>query len=334
MNPAALLPGDVILETGNSAFGRAIRAVDGGAFSHALMWVGNTDFIEAVTDGARIISFARVLVTDPEHLLLLRHPDPAVARVAADEARNLAFKGYAFGKALATKLPVKPSSPTSLFCSQLIAEAYARAGSDLVTGKLPAKVKPRDLVDNSILQSLGTPALLEVKLEPGERPLLNRDKAYKGSLPARELRITKDAFAAVEPMTRALIPRPGNLAETLNILAGRSSEHKALADAVLNELEQRGYFSLLDDLIPKIASGAPITATPHVVASWRQSALRHRREWQTHQKLAARDPHALWRRLAQLYLRNQLLFAALAERAEEESGPTSGKHDSNFGQAD
>lgn len=139
----ALQPGDVLLEAGATLFGAAIRKADHGAYSHALMWVGNTDFVEAVGGGSRVISFARVLITRPERWLLLRHPDADLARAAAVEARNLAHKRYSLPKAVGTKLPVRPStSPTSLFCSHLVAEAYARAGVPLIPRKAAAKVTP------------------------------------------------------------------------------------------------------------------------------------------------------------------------------------------------
>lgn len=44
---SALLPGDVLLEAGNTLFGGGVRAINGGDYSHPLLWLGNTDFIEA-----------------------------------------------------------------------------------------------------------------------------------------------------------------------------------------------------------------------------------------------------------------------------------------------
>ena len=310
----ALQPGDVILEAGATLFGAAIRKIDRGTYSHALMWIGNTDFVEAVAGGSRVISFARVLVTKPARWLLLRHPRPDAARAAATEARNLAHKNYALGKALGTKLPVPASSsPTSLFCSQLVAEAYARAGAPLVAGKAPAKVTPNDLVRASSLQDIGVPPLVEVTPEAAVQHFLNRDGAYRGSLPVAERRIAMRAFAAVRPLARKLSPEPGNLVETLQGLADSPANHSELAAALLEALEQRGYFSLLDGLMLDIAQGqAPVGSAEHI-AGWRVSAERHQDEWRKYTAIANRSPYPIWKRFAQLYLRNHLLFAALIE---------------------
>jgi hypothetical protein len=315
-----LLPGDVLLETGATVFGAVIRKVDGGAYSHALMWLGNTDFIEAVAAGARVISFARVLVADPERWLLLRHPDRALALAAASEARNLAHKKYSLPKALATKLPIAPaSSPTSLFCSQLVAEAYARTGEALVNGKPAGKVTPNDLFRASSLHNLGIPPMVEVRLEADDTSLLDRDRAYRESLPAIERRISQHAFAAVRRLARDLKPAPGNLAELLQAVADSADDHSELAAALLEALEERGYFSLLDGMMAEICAGEPVAATPEQVAGWRKSAQRHQQEWRAHFRLSQRSPYPLWERFAQLYLRNYQMFAALVERG---TGPS------------
>jgi hypothetical protein len=315
-----LLPGDIFLEAGDTLFGQAIRAVDGGDFSHALMWVGNTDFIETVRRGARVISFARMIITDPEKWLWLRYPDEGIARAAATNARNLAHKRYSFPKALATKVRLPPAtSPTSLFCSHLVAEAYARAGVALVSGKPAVKVTPNDLLGTATLQSLGRPPVISADLEPEDLVLLNRDKAYKRSLPAREQEIAQQAYAAVRQMTRGLSPRPGNLAETLQALADSPGDHSALADSLHQELETRGYFTLLDGLMFEIATGVAKSATSEEVAGWRGSAQRHQEQFQAYSAIAKHSTYAIWPRHARFHARNAMLFGALIEGAEGRS---------------
>ena len=43
-DPQGLRPGDVVLERGNTWRSTAIAIATGGRFSHALIWVGGTDF--------------------------------------------------------------------------------------------------------------------------------------------------------------------------------------------------------------------------------------------------------------------------------------------------
>lgn len=89
-----LLPGDIVLEMGAGIRSKAIAAAVGGDYSHALIWVGGTDFIEVVRQGTRVISFARVVVARPDSWMVLRFPDRRIASNAALEARQIAHKGY------------------------------------------------------------------------------------------------------------------------------------------------------------------------------------------------------------------------------------------------
>ena len=126
LDPAGLLAGDILLESGTGFTSAAIRYVDGGNFSHALMWLGGNQLIEAVDCGARLISYTRVIIENPTSWKLLRFTgDAATAAKAAAEARNLAHKRYDTIGAISTTRWRIRSRPdvTMLFCSQLVAES-------------------------------------------------------------------------------------------------------------------------------------------------------------------------------------------------------------------
>ena len=129
-DPSQLLPGDVLLERGDSWKSAAVVAIDGGRYSHALLCLGGSDFLEAVAVGARIISFARAIIREPDNWALLRLVnDPEAAARAASHARNLAHKPYNLSGVISTKLPLSPSGQRArLFCSQLVAEQYKKNG--------------------------------------------------------------------------------------------------------------------------------------------------------------------------------------------------------------
>jgi hypothetical protein len=155
---------------------------------------------------------------------------------------------------------------------------------------------------------LGRPPLVPIELRNEERDFLNRDKSYKASAPATEQRISQAAFAALDPLTVHLDPRPGNLAELLQALADSPSDNFQLAAALLEQLEGRGYFELLQAPGPDELEAA----TPALAKSWLASAQRHRAEGLSHLQLACRSPYPLWKRFAQMHVHNALLFEGLA----------------------
>jgi hypothetical protein len=158
LDPGRLIPGDILLEHDTGPISTIIRAVDGGDYSHALLWLGSTSLVEAVGQGARVISFARIVIDDPSKWLLLRYPDASAAARASVEARNIAHKAYNLRGALNTQLRLPmDANPAKLFCSQLVAEAYHRAGVELVRGIAPARVTPRLLQTASNLAASPAP---------------------------------------------------------------------------------------------------------------------------------------------------------------------------------
>jgi hypothetical protein len=63
----SLQEGEVLLELGESLKSRMIARLDGGRFSHPLIWAGNSDFVEAVSGGVRNIAYMRVLIQRPDN---------------------------------------------------------------------------------------------------------------------------------------------------------------------------------------------------------------------------------------------------------------------------
>jgi hypothetical protein len=226
LNPAGLRPGDIVLEKGGGSQSNIIRLADGGDFSHALLWLGPTDLIEAVDVGARVISYTRVVIDKPGNWSVLRLVDNAEgAARAANEARRLAFKPYNLKGALNTKLGFsRTPDHMRLFCSQLVAEAYTRAGISLIPGTAPEMVTPGKLQSAATLTAIETPltTIPPSKLADA-RAALDRNSFYQESPMDRERVASQEAFLAVRSAANAL-PDPrhpgvrhpaGNLAELL-----------------------------------------------------------------------------------------------------------------------
>ena len=75
LDASQLMPGDVILESGDGLFSWLIRRADKGSYSRAILYLGANFIVEAVEQGVRVLQAARVITFHPEHYLVLRHPD-------------------------------------------------------------------------------------------------------------------------------------------------------------------------------------------------------------------------------------------------------------------
>jgi hypothetical protein len=257
-----LRPGDVVLERGSGFFSRVIQTADCGKYSHALIFLGGTDFLEAVGVGARVISYVRIAIADPSDWVVLRHPNAETARRAAHKARHLAHKTYGMIAAARSILPGRFEDDSSrIFCSQLVATAYERAGAKLVTGKEARQITPRLLYERSSLRQLKS---LPIRKPIGRKvPALDRDAHYAETGVAREMRISQSVYKAVQPELDRLInalevrPRPGNLVEVYDLLVqaearGKHDEVAPLMIALEEKLRQEKYF----DLYPALANEA------------------------------------------------------------------------------
>ncbi|WP_316163441.1 YiiX/YebB-like N1pC/P60 family cysteine hydrolase [Bradyrhizobium sp. SZCCHNRI20481] len=328
-DPGKLQPGDVVLERGKRLRSKAIALADRGTYSHALLWLGNTDFIEAVGNGVRVISFQRVLVHHPKRWLLIRLvEDPGKAQKAAAVARNLAHKKYDLRGALSTKMGGrKTPDPTSLFCSQLVATAYAEAGYAIAPGKIAAQVTPADIENKSGMTSIPLPL---VEVERGRKA--NRDESYKGTSMEREMQVSQEAFLAVQghidtledPATDGVNFPPGSLYDFLEVLSrqkrgvGTESE-----DLLLSELSRLNYFMLsvptvigaraeiesarAELLAPDISDAErhQILENLNTVAmSYRDTQQRYQQNGATCQRIYSYRRHQLWLKLAAMHFRN------------------------------
>jgi uncharacterized protein YycO len=345
---AQLRSGDVILECGSSFISGIIRAADWGKYSHALIFLGGTDFVEAVGNGARIISYVRVPIVNPSDWVVLRHPDAKTAQRAADKARNLVNKQYAFAAVLRSKVPVRfKSDPSRLFCSQLVAVAYERAGEKLVKGKESTQVTPKLLHKKSILKPLDE---IPIRTLIGRNiPALDRDAAYADSVMANEMLASQNALRFVRPKLSRLIkalgvaPRPGNLIELLQLLAkaearGKHEKVTPVLHALEDALGQEKYFelystfaknaeaALLADLEFAESSEAGVEECDYlarqsaeIAATYATALSRCETSARWFEDTSKTSQGSLWSRLAQMYRETSLTLKKLIGIAQSVS---------------
>lgn len=257
-------PGDVVLGRGPRLMSRAVRAADRAKYTHALIFLGGTDFLEAVGADARVISHMRFPIGDPANWAVLRHPEGATAQRAAHEARALAHRDNG-ATAFRSIMPFRfADDPCRVFCSQLVAQAYERVGAPLVTERTPVQITPRLLHKKSSLNPLE-----HVPVRPlaaRNIPSLDRDADYTRAGLAQETRASQAAFRAVRPELDALNgqlgagPKPASLVELLQALglAEARGRHEAVAPVMTTlhrALEHERYF----DLYPSLARAAEAT---------------------------------------------------------------------------
>lgn len=164
---SALQPGDIIVSTARHAVSYAIRAGTISAISHAMLYVGDGNVVEAVGDGVREVALGTAI---SGAILAVAYRD---ARV--DAAKAAAIVGYARAQvgrpydyagvaraghrilfplagrvldAVAGLAGVGSDSARAFYCSELVFAAYREAGVPL-TASAPDTSTPDDLVQLS-----------------------------------------------------------------------------------------------------------------------------------------------------------------------------------------
>jgi Permuted papain-like amidase enzyme, YaeF/YiiX, C92 family len=166
--------GDIILSAENGINSVAVRIWTLASVSHASIYVGNNEIVEAVGEGVRIRNVAKLL-EDESTIVAIRHPNvsPANSVALAEFMKSQVGKKYNYMGIMlqapfslerrACELPLVPdlvrdycirgvaaiqlglSDNDNFFCSQLVLEAYNNAGLPL-TNADPRLFNPADLL--------------------------------------------------------------------------------------------------------------------------------------------------------------------------------------------
>jgi len=172
--PEALQPGDILLSSMSSLRSAAIRLMTFAPVSHAAVYIGDRQVVEAVGSGVRVRGIDELLKEETV-VLVLRYPD-----LSAEQARNI--KDYALKKSgtgfsylgvtlhvplsIIRRLCEVPLAPLALrdacirsigvinqvaaresrlFCSQLVLQAYRHAEVPM-TDADPRLLSPADIL--------------------------------------------------------------------------------------------------------------------------------------------------------------------------------------------
>lgn len=327
-DPDHLEPGDVVLERGRGLISAGVATITRGSFSHALMWIDGTDFIEAMPTGVRVLSYARVPVTNPKNWRLLRPTSEhrLKGKLAADAARNMAFKTYdGWGAGLTVAGGRSIPNPRSLFCSQLVARAYQEAGLELLPSTTPEQFSPNDLARSTHLHEVQPVFREHIVGDDYPIAFLDRSRAFTGSGPDRQGEVDRLVFhsgiaewraqsATIDPK----LSEPGNLSELLTALqaVGRPARD-VIAERTRKAMHLHGYFNLADEglaqIFDRLAAGHDYTDQ---LKGWRHSRDRFIANAATSRSISIAMSHELWGDLAEMYERLGGQLAALIDHVE------------------
>ncbi|KAB8194961.1 hypothetical protein FKV24_005700, partial [Lysobacter maris] len=298
IGPDALAPGDIIVSTARHAVSYAIRAGTLSAISHAMVYVGDGNVVEAVGDGVREVPLATAI--EPA-ILAVAYRDPRVdasrAQAIVDFARAQVGRPYNYGgvaragyrilfpfssrvlDAIRDIAGVDDDTARSFYCSELVYAAFEAAGIPLDTASGDPGT-PDDLVQlrHGSLGYVGhlkaRDELLGIALALSTRALRAADS------PRTRVRALQDEGPSDYPV--ALIPQPdknacwaASMAMLLSYRRSQSISPETLAQEVDASLSTSYDWDLLENVrdrygfsvIPQ-PSNASLYHSPQEWARW------------------------------------------------------------------
>ncbi|MFD2427611.1 YiiX/YebB-like N1pC/P60 family cysteine hydrolase [Sphingobium scionense] len=130
-----LMPGDIILTASSGKMSKAIRLASKGQVSHAMICVQHGSVIDSTDDGVQAHNIQRELYGPDGHIAVLRLRRPLTdvqLGTVIDFARSEIGTRYSRSEAARSVLPGLRPRTKQLFCSRLVARAFASAAVHLV----------------------------------------------------------------------------------------------------------------------------------------------------------------------------------------------------------
>ncbi len=148
----ALQPGDIVLTATSGKISRLVRRASKGMVSHAMICVQHGSTIDSTDDGVQASNIQRELYDADDYVAVLRLRDPpsdiGLHRLI-DFARSEVGTSYSKIEAGRTVVGGPRPRTRKMFCSRLVARAYAAAGIPLVTD--PDYCTPEELRTSPLL---------------------------------------------------------------------------------------------------------------------------------------------------------------------------------------
>ncbi len=185
LNKKDLRLADILLSTGDAAVSSVIRASTGSRFSHAALYVGNDEIIEAIgvgvvrqsvaramRDDILVSVYRRIRMSDAQAQQVIRYVTAQVGKpydeagaagagitsvrgfmIAVFAGSVFPITGLATGYAVGADIINRINPEGSFFCSELVALAFQRANVSLGSGA--ASTTPADISSAHLLNFIG-----------------------------------------------------------------------------------------------------------------------------------------------------------------------------------
>lgn len=243
---AGLEPGDIILSTVlTNPISFAIRSATKSNFSHAAICWNATSCMEAVDHGITSFSHLNRAINDKDSVRILRLKpgtleNYAIRESAANAATTYMGREYWLRGAIQSKLGLTLSDPRGrLFCSYLVAQAYADIGIELCVGKISQLVTPQNLLMSPMLHDITDEVLYPVTDRQKENmDLLILDGIAPEGHQNAGAKIVSDILTQARPVFSELGYLPPS--DIMNIMAqivdDQDIHRQKIADKILSKI--------------------------------------------------------------------------------------------------
>jgi len=225
-----LEPGDIVLTATPGKVGKVVRRATKGEVSHAMICVQHGSIIDSTDGGVQASNIQRELYGGDDTVIVLRlrqSPDQLALHAIVEFARSEIGTRYSKIEAARTVTGGPKPRSRQMFCSRLVARAYAAGGIQLVHD--PDYCSPDDLRISPLLVEV--PDMLEVV---SEREL----KAWAAR--PDPVAATHDAQNTILAAARAL----DRSIENFNDLDAFVQAHPRHDDAIAQAYRETGYLDI------------------------------------------------------------------------------------------
>jgi uncharacterized protein YycO len=179
LNSSDLKPADILLSTGSAKVSTVIRVGTMSRFSHAALYIGESQVIEAIgvgvvrqsledalSDDTLVSVYRRMRMSDQQAQQVIRYAKAQVGKPydysGAAGAGITSAPGMVFGMVISPVVVVvgvgadvynRLNPEAAFFCSELVALAFEKAGASLGAGA--PSTTPKDIAVSHVLSYIG-----------------------------------------------------------------------------------------------------------------------------------------------------------------------------------
>ncbi|MDR6845598.1 YiiX/YebB-like N1pC/P60 family cysteine hydrolase [Flavobacterium granuli] len=227
--------GDIILIKSNSEVSERVRKLSGSQFSHAMLYVGLSSYIDSDGKGVQANNIQRKLFESSDDAKVLRIKDSSSKDKLihiTNFARTKIGTEYSFREAftaLKDSFDLEAQEPNRQFCTRFVSQAYQSAGINLTEN--PNYCLPDDLLNSKELFEV-----LDITREASKAEI---EFAESTSILQNQVEIHNNIFKGIRDISGADIQTFDQLEELLKL----NIEYDKIITKLVTE---SGYLTLMD----------------------------------------------------------------------------------------